>query len=284
MSNPYAASSANMDDIFEQTYDPPIFSVSGRIGRVRYISFSVVLHLASYLIAAILFSILAAMSRSMSDSPSLVIGAVVLLFWLPMIAITVILSIRRLNDLDQSGWLSLLNFVPLINLLFWLFLLVASGTKGSNRFGPEPCANSTLIIVVACIFPIGIFGIGILAAIALPAYQTYTKKAKFTEVVLATSPAKIAVEICAMDSAQQNPGATQIRGCGAGSNGVPADVTAVRGNVASVTTQDNGVITATAIQGAGLNGETYILVPAMNDGRVTWTVQGTCKNASPRIC
>jgi type IV pilus assembly protein PilA len=45
-----------------------------------------------------------------------------------------------------------------------------------------------LMIVVAII--------GILASIALPAYQTYTEKAKFTEVVVATTSAKSAVTIC----------------------------------------------------------------------------------------
>ncbi len=45
-----------------------------------------------------------------------------------------------------------------------------------------------LMIVVAII--------GILAAIAIPAYSTYTKKAKFTEVVNATSPLKLAVDLC----------------------------------------------------------------------------------------
>ena len=38
--------------------------------------------------------------------------------------------------------------------------------------------------------------IGILAAIALPAYSTYTNKAKFSEVVLASSSQKAAVELC----------------------------------------------------------------------------------------
>jgi type IV pilus assembly protein PilA len=46
-----------------------------------------------------------------------------------------------------------------------------------------------LMIVVAII--------GILAAIAIPAYQTYTAKAKFTEVILATSGVKAAIEVCA---------------------------------------------------------------------------------------
>jgi type IV pilus assembly protein PilA len=48
-----------------------------------------------------------------------------------------------------------------------------------------------LMIVVAII--------GILAAVALPAYQDYTKRAKFSEVVIGTSGIKTAVEICAQD-------------------------------------------------------------------------------------
>ncbi|MCP4321902.1 MAG: prepilin-type N-terminal cleavage/methylation domain-containing protein [Alteromonadales bacterium] len=45
-----------------------------------------------------------------------------------------------------------------------------------------------LLIVIAII--------GILAAVALPAYKTYTDKAKFTELVIATSAVKTAVEVC----------------------------------------------------------------------------------------
>jgi type IV pilus assembly protein PilA len=87
-----------------------------------------------------------------------------------------------------------------------------------------------LLIVVAII--------GILAAIAIPSYQTYTKKAKFSEVVQALSNVKLAVEACYQDT-------NDLSVCTAGSNGVPPDDTAGNGKfIASVTTSGN---TATSV-------------------------------------
>ncbi|MFZ9643115.1 MAG: pilin, partial [Candidatus Methylopumilus sp.] len=48
-----------------------------------------------------------------------------------------------------------------------------------------------LMIVVAIV--------GILAAVAIPSYQTYTLRARFVEVVQATEPFKTAVELCVAD-------------------------------------------------------------------------------------
>ena len=125
-----------------------------------------------------------------------------------------------------------------------------------------------LMIVVAII--------GILAAVALPAYQDYMTKAKFTEVVLATGGHKTAIEVCAQDQGG-------LANCTAGSNGVPADLGA-SGKVNSVTTTANGVITATAIAGENLSSKTYILTPAYANNKVTWTTGGTCLTTSPQIC
>jgi type IV pilus assembly protein PilA len=126
-----------------------------------------------------------------------------------------------------------------------------------------------LMIVVAII--------GILAAIAIPSYQNYTKKAKFTEIVQATAPVKTAVEICLQDQAGV------LANCTNGSNGVPADITAATGKLNGLTTASS-VITATAISTQGLSGETIILTPSYSSTGVTWAVGGTCKTNTPSIC
>ncbi|MBT7374668.1 MAG: prepilin-type N-terminal cleavage/methylation domain-containing protein [Porticoccaceae bacterium] len=112
--------------------------------------------------------------------------------------------------------------------------------------------------------------IGILASVALPAYNTYTEKAQFSEVVLATSAAKIAVEI----GAQTGLALTALDG---GANGV-IDLGA-SGYVESVTTL-NGVITATAIDSLGgpddTSGATYILTPTVTNNQVQWAISGSC--------
>lgn len=121
-----------------------------------------------------------------------------------------------------------------------------------------------LMIVVAII--------GILAAVALPAYQTYTQKAKFSEVSLATQGHKTAIEVCA-----QTEGA--IGDCGPGQNGVPANIAAdAEGRLNSLTWDETApTLTAVADSSDGLNGETYIMTPTLQNGQVIWDVSGTCK-------
>ena len=121
-----------------------------------------------------------------------------------------------------------------------------------------------LMIVVAII--------GILAAVAIPAYSNYTKKAKFTEVVMATQAIKTAVELCAADLGT-------VTGCTAGSNGIPADLGATGKYITSVATA-NGTITATG--NAQVDSKTYILIPAFDVLKgITWdTSTGTCVAAN----
>jgi type IV pilus assembly protein PilA len=131
-----------------------------------------------------------------------------------------------------------------------------------------------LMIVVAII--------GILASIAIPAYSQYTAKARFAEVVNATTGFKGAIDVCAQDGSCLTAGA--IAGVTAGANGIPAAPAATT-SLASVAITGAGVITATATSANGLAAQTYILTPTVAaTGQVSWAVSGTCSSGTPKIC
>ncbi|KAB0681309.1 DUF805 domain-containing protein [Aureimonas leprariae] len=64
-------------------------------------------------------------------------GIISLLFACVHILPGMAVQVRRLHDIDWSGWWILLNVVPLAN-VFVLAVAFLSGTSGPNRFGPEP--------------------------------------------------------------------------------------------------------------------------------------------------
>ena len=51
-------------------------------------------------------------------------------------------GVRRLHDTNRSGFFLLISFIPFIGGLILLFFLIPEGTKGKNRFGPDPLKKS----------------------------------------------------------------------------------------------------------------------------------------------
>ncbi|WP_201575894.1 pilin [Psychrobacter immobilis] len=113
--------------------------------------------------------------------------------------------------------------------------------------------------------------IGILAAIALPSYQTYTKKARFTEVVLAATTVRTNIDACF-----QGRGKYVLSNCDSISE-VSIDAAAVTApnNVNSISiTPTTALVTATGEP--SVNSATYTLLPIPSNDSLTWTAGGTC--------
>ena len=142
-----------------------------------------------------------------------------------------------------------------------------------------------LMIVVAII--------GILAAIALPAYNNYTAKAKFSEMVMALSPVKTAISVCAQTGECVN-GTSFATVTGSPGNNVsvgsvalpvPQNTTTVLDSASTtVNTGTAGQIVVTLVPvAAAPNGikttDTVTLTGVLNttDGSVTYSVGGGCK-------
>lgn len=117
-----------------------LFSMEGRATRGRYFWHSL---LDGFVIMALAVAVLIVtnMGRASND-PSLlgmiVATGIVAAGTVSEIAVTV----RRLHDLDRSGWHWWLFLVPLYNLYLALLLVFKKGTAGANEYGGDPLATA----------------------------------------------------------------------------------------------------------------------------------------------
>jgi len=124
-----------------------------------------------------------------------------------------------------------------------------------------------LMIVIAII--------GILAAIALPAYQSYTQKARFSEVVAAASPVKQAVDVC------MQTGKGDLSDCTVPA-GVLADA-AAGSEVASVAWVTPEIrVTSASTFGNGTEAFTYVLTAL--DGNTDGIIDSWSEETTPGTC
>ena len=129
-----------------------------------------------------------------------------------------------------------------------------------------------LMIVIAII--------GILASIALPAYQTYTKRAQFSEVVLATAAVKSQIDVAAQTGKLNGPLLPiDLNIADAGAAGIDADIASPGSGFVDSLVTLNGVITATG--SAAVDSAVYVLTPIVNGAgnKIDWQISGSCEAA-----
>lgn len=115
-----------------------IYTTEGRLNRLRYFIYSIAWSLISSVVGFILGSI----GGLLSSDPESVLVIVPVGIWSFVAGIgSIMIAIRRLHDLNKSGWFLLIGLIPLINMIFMLYILLIPGTVGDNQYGADPLEN-----------------------------------------------------------------------------------------------------------------------------------------------
>jgi uncharacterized membrane protein YhaH (DUF805 family) len=155
----------------QDEYGPiKILSAKGRIGRLRYIAYTIGITLLFYTVMMAFVGLIAATTSE--NSLSAMMAPIMVVGFGAMFFINILLTIQRCHDFNVTGWLSLILLVPFAPLIFWFL----PGTEGANKFGPPPPPNKGVALILVIVFVLVVV-LGILAAIAIPAYQDYLTRA-----------------------------------------------------------------------------------------------------------
>lgn len=112
-----------------------IYKTEGRLNRLRYFKYQIIW----MLISAVIGFILGFIGGLLSGNAESLLVTVPTGMWSFAAGIgSIMLGIRRLHDLNKSGWFMLLLLIPLINLVFALYVYLAPGQVGANKYGADP--------------------------------------------------------------------------------------------------------------------------------------------------
>ncbi|WP_375396222.1 DUF805 domain-containing protein [uncultured Sphingomonas sp.] len=111
----------------------------GRSSRSEYWMFALGIVILYALMAGLLALVVAGMPRGGGTMAVVyLLYAVFAIVLLGLIVPSIAVQVRRLHDQDKTGWLVLIGLIPYLGGIVVLVLMCLPGTKGPNKFGPDP--------------------------------------------------------------------------------------------------------------------------------------------------
>jgi uncharacterized membrane protein YhaH (DUF805 family) len=163
--SPYAPPQASVGERLPEYATLKPFGVEGRIGRLRFLAWSMVLSLVTIAVVGVLALVGLALVSTDSTAGLILGGILALILCLAFLIASIMISAQRLHDIGWSGWLWLLNLVPFVGSFFPLLMVVMPGNSTANRYGAPPPPNSTAVKVLSWLWVvmIALFIVGALA-------------------------------------------------------------------------------------------------------------------------
>jgi uncharacterized membrane protein YhaH (DUF805 family) len=107
---------------------------NGRSRRKEYWLFTL------YNIVIFMVLYLAGLVLLLRSSIYVVFFGLAFLYWLAVLVPGLAVCVRRLHDIDKSGWFILISLIPAVGGIILIVLLCLDGTPGGNTYGPSPKA------------------------------------------------------------------------------------------------------------------------------------------------
>lgn len=114
---------------------------SGRSQRKEYWMFVLLTLLVTVACTVLMLAGGMALDEAGATSPGILfwVGLVILVvFAVGTIIPSIAVQVRRFHDQDKSGWMVLIGFIPYVGGLIVIIFMCIEGTRGPNRFGPDP--------------------------------------------------------------------------------------------------------------------------------------------------
>ncbi|MFY0730508.1 DUF805 domain-containing protein [Pseudomonas sp. NFX15] len=150
--SPYAPPRAAVGEDVAQLATLKPFSFAGRIGRLRYLAWTLVLTLVLMAVCGT-FALVALALIGADSTAGLILGGLLgLILFVGFAFVGIQISVQRLHDIGWSGWLWLLSLLPFVGSFFPFVIMVVPGNQTANRYGPPPPPNSTAVKVLSVLW------------------------------------------------------------------------------------------------------------------------------------
>lgn len=122
---------------YKEIENTNLFSIKGRISRSLF--------WAQHLLIILYVFIVFIDDEVFSIIPHIALPFIIPLLYFPIIIVTIATYIKRLHDMNKSGWYYCIQFIPILgNIILLLWCGISKGTVGENQYGGDPYNENTI--------------------------------------------------------------------------------------------------------------------------------------------